>query len=348
MKRQFSLITAFLLISVFSVDVIALGSLENPKNGSVESGVAVISGWYCDARQITIKIDERPEKIAAYGTDRGDTANACGDINNGFGLLFNVNLFGDGMHRLRAYADGVKFADVNFTVSTLGQNFLRGITYAGILDNFPFVGDKALVQWVESKQNFVIADSLLDSPTKSFNRRMTERLLGEWIFSEIVGIAFGHYFRFYDVFEDSERPGSWFADGFDILDRYVIAGYFPEDNSYALLDVNPDNFDRFYDFNFSSEDVVVGTYYQLYGNSSDFDYPYVALGGKFPASVAVNPMKNAFAASAESIEERERSEDAENEKSKVVSSALVKMTTEELLSIRAKYLDLNGRVTNRQ
>ena len=32
----------------------------------------------------------------------------CGDSNNGFGLLFNWNLLGNGDHTIRALADGVE------------------------------------------------------------------------------------------------------------------------------------------------------------------------------------------------------------------------------------------------
>ena len=33
---------------------------------------------------------------------------ACGDTNNGFGLLYNWNRLGDGVHTVTAYADGVE------------------------------------------------------------------------------------------------------------------------------------------------------------------------------------------------------------------------------------------------
>ena len=53
----------------------------------------------------------------------------CGDSNNGFGLLFNWNLLGDGPHTIRALADGVEFRQATFTVTTLGgEEFVRGVT----------------------------------------------------------------------------------------------------------------------------------------------------------------------------------------------------------------------------
>ena len=50
----------------------------------------------------------------------------CGDSDNGFGLLFNWNLLGDGTHTVRALADGVEFDSATFTVTTLGKEFVRG------------------------------------------------------------------------------------------------------------------------------------------------------------------------------------------------------------------------------
>ena len=35
-----------------------------------------------------------------------DTRSVCGDANNGFGLLVNMNSFGPGAHSVRALADG--------------------------------------------------------------------------------------------------------------------------------------------------------------------------------------------------------------------------------------------------
>jgi hypothetical protein len=50
----------------------AQANLENPQPGSFQSGIGVISGWVCEATEITIEIDGRPLQ-AAYGTTRDDT-----------------------------------------------------------------------------------------------------------------------------------------------------------------------------------------------------------------------------------------------------------------------------------
>ena len=92
-----------------------MGILENPGPGSFQSGIGLFSGWVCDASQIEIEILptgndktrlDRTRLQAAYGTIRSDTAGVCGDTDNGFGLLFNWNLLGDGTHTVRALADG--------------------------------------------------------------------------------------------------------------------------------------------------------------------------------------------------------------------------------------------------
>jgi hypothetical protein len=62
-------------------------ALENPQPASFQSGIGVVSGWACSAQRIDIVFDSFPPVQAAYGTNRGDTAVACGDTDNGFGLL---------------------------------------------------------------------------------------------------------------------------------------------------------------------------------------------------------------------------------------------------------------------
>lgn len=104
------------------------GRLGNPSPHSFQSGIGVISGWVCDANRIEIEFnnDASTRQPAAYGTERLDTAGECGDTNNGFGLLVNWNRLGDGTHTVRALADGVEFGRATFTVTTLGEEFVRG------------------------------------------------------------------------------------------------------------------------------------------------------------------------------------------------------------------------------
>lgn len=133
------------------------GVLENPQRGSFQSGIGVISGWVCQASRVDIEFVGVGTLQAAYGTSRADTQSACGDANNGFGLLFNWNLLGDGTHTVRALVDGTELASATFTVSTLGAEFLRGVNGQATLDNFPVARKQTTIQWQESVQNFIIA-----------------------------------------------------------------------------------------------------------------------------------------------------------------------------------------------
>ena len=136
--------------------------LENPRPGSFQSGIGVISGWACEAEEITIEFEngttgEVSSTMASYGTSRTDTASVCEDDgNNGFGLLFNWNRLGDGMHTVRALADGVEFANATVTVSALEGEFVTGLSGEFMLDGFPGVGQATSIEWEESLQNFVI------------------------------------------------------------------------------------------------------------------------------------------------------------------------------------------------
>ena len=61
----------------------------------------------------------------------------CGDIDNGFGLLFNWNLLRDGEHDVVALVDGVELGRARVTVTTLGQEFLRGVAGRCEAEDFP-------------------------------------------------------------------------------------------------------------------------------------------------------------------------------------------------------------------
>ena len=90
-----------------------------------------MSGWVCDAEEVVIEIDELP-LVAAYGTSRADTAERCGDTDNGFGLLFNWNLLGDGEHTVVAVVDGVELGRATVTVTHAGRRVCAGERRAGV------------------------------------------------------------------------------------------------------------------------------------------------------------------------------------------------------------------------
>ena len=81
--------------------IAGVGYLENPGANSFQSGIGVISGWVCAADAVEIAIGDLALQGAGYGTERLDTEDVCGDTANGFGLLFNWNLLGEGEHTSR-------------------------------------------------------------------------------------------------------------------------------------------------------------------------------------------------------------------------------------------------------
>jgi len=140
-----------------------LGLLENPQAGTFQSGLGLVSGWVCDADEVTFRIDGGEPIDAAYGTGRADTAGICGDADNGFGALLNWNLLGAGEHTIRAYADGIEIGTTTFAVATLGVTFLTGASGTYELDDFPFDGDETTISWQEESQSFVITGSSASS-----------------------------------------------------------------------------------------------------------------------------------------------------------------------------------------
>lgn len=155
--KRFTTIAAAAALAMISSPSQAI--LEIPANGAWVSGIGTISGWWCDANQITIEIDGGAISTqAAYGTERADTAGACGDSNNGYGLLFNWNLLSAGEHTVRAFADGVQFAEHTVFVGTIGQgDFATGLSGQFTLPDFPTAGTSTTIVWQESAQNFVIS-----------------------------------------------------------------------------------------------------------------------------------------------------------------------------------------------
>ena len=134
-----------------------VGALENPGPASFQSGLGLLSGWVCEADVVELEINGGARIAAAYGTARADTAPVCGDPDNGFGLLFNWNLLGDGVQTVVAVADGDEFGRATFTVTTLGVEFLEGGQGETVVVDFPSPGEEVRLIWQQATQNFVLA-----------------------------------------------------------------------------------------------------------------------------------------------------------------------------------------------
>ena len=133
------------------------GFLENPASNSFQSGIGVLSGWVCDAEDITLEINGQTVETS-YGTERSDTESACGDTDNGFGVVFNWSELDDGDYEVLARADGVAFDRATVRVTTLGTAFLEDVTGTCEATDFPETGEMVTLTWQQSQQNFVITD----------------------------------------------------------------------------------------------------------------------------------------------------------------------------------------------
>ena len=132
-----------------------VGSLENPSPNSFQSGIGVLSGWVCTAEEVVITIGDLAPQVAGYGTERLDTLDVCGDTDNGFGLLFNWNLLGDGDHEVIAYVDNLELGRTTVRVTTLGEEFVRGAVGECTVADFPSPGEAVTLTWQQTSQNFV-------------------------------------------------------------------------------------------------------------------------------------------------------------------------------------------------
>ena len=135
------------------------GYLENPGPNSFQSGIGVLSGWVCEADTVELAIGTAGRQVAAYGTERLDTEEACGDTANGFGLLFNWNLLGEGEHEVVAFVDGEELGRATVRVTTLGQEFVRGAEGECMVADFPMTGETVTLEWQQNSQNFVIIET---------------------------------------------------------------------------------------------------------------------------------------------------------------------------------------------
>ena len=107
--------------------------------------------------EVVIELNGQPQP-AAYGTERLDTESMCGDTANGFGLLFNWNLLGEGEHEVVAFVDGEELGRATVRVTTLGAEFVRGAEGECVVEDFPMLGETVTLEWQQNSQNFVITD----------------------------------------------------------------------------------------------------------------------------------------------------------------------------------------------
>ena len=212
-----------------------VGFLENPGATSFQSGIGVISGWVCDAEAVEIVLNGEPQE-AAYGTARLDTEAVCGDSDNGFGLLFNWNLLGDGAHEVVALVDGVELDRATVMVTTLGAEFLRDVTGTCTAADFPTGDETVTLAWQQTQQNFVIVDG--PAPASTTNRVGTPGVgylenPGPHSFQSGIGVISGWVCEGAEVVIELNGAGQPAAYGTERLDTEPVCG--DTDNGFGLL-----------------------------------------------------------------------------------------------------------------
>jgi hypothetical protein len=137
----------------------AMAFFENPQTGSFQSGAGLLYGWSCQGPAIAIVIDGGAPIHVPYGSTRPDTATACGDSNTltGFGLLYNYNKLGNGLHSAQLFVNGQPIGSPSqFTVTAPAGEFLEGASKEVTVANFPAAGRTTTLIWQQALQNFVI------------------------------------------------------------------------------------------------------------------------------------------------------------------------------------------------
>jgi hypothetical protein len=138
------------------------GLLEIPGSESTQSGIGMISGWHCTAREVEVHIDGRSMGKMTVNSPRQDVRSAnpgCSNPLPGYGMLFNYNLLNPGEHYAEVLADGKLQRGWSFRSAQSGnEEFLTGVNRTAELENFPTIGQTAVLAWSEEAQNFVVSD----------------------------------------------------------------------------------------------------------------------------------------------------------------------------------------------
>ena len=137
--------------------------VEVPGNSSFQSGIGYVSGWVCDAETVAIVIDGGLHlPPVARHISRGDTEAVCGDQNNGFVLLWNWNLIGEGTYTAALVVDGRTVQENRFTVTTLGEEFVTGLDLDVVVTDFPSPRESITLRWQQGVQGFVLVPDPAD------------------------------------------------------------------------------------------------------------------------------------------------------------------------------------------
>ena len=184
-----------------------VGALDRLGTEAFQSGLGFISGWVCEAEQVEIEFDGTTLVEAPYGLHQEATREACGDRNNGFGLVVNWNRLGDGKHTVRALADGVEFGAATVHVTTFGVEVLTDAQGDYLLGDFPGVGQQIRLVWQEAAQNFALA-ALSPAPERAPSLENPPDQSDPPVLSDLLGVL------------ENPAPGS-FQSGVSIVSGWV-------------------------------------------------------------------------------------------------------------------------------
>lgn len=163
MKRSKFVLLASLLFSLSVLPATATsgtqGVLGTPVEGTIVSGVGVISGYHCASKNIEVFIDGASIGKAGAGTRLLGTQGVCGRTDTGFSLLYNFNNLANGQHTVSVNADDAFLESHTFySVQSGGTPWLSGASKTVAVADFPTPNQTATLEWVQSVQNFVVTD----------------------------------------------------------------------------------------------------------------------------------------------------------------------------------------------
>lgn len=156
------IIAAFLLTS----SVAHAATLGIPTPHTTVSGIGVISGWKCEAGELTVRFDGGEPIPLLHGAERTDVLNAgaCDHATAGFLSIMNWGNLGDGEHTAVVYDDGVEFGRSVFTVRRFRDAFVKDAALTLPVQDFPHQGENAVFTWSEATQHLELADAFGASP----------------------------------------------------------------------------------------------------------------------------------------------------------------------------------------
>lgn len=231
-------------LGIGQTDALA-GFLESPSPNATLSGIGFISGWKCDAQDITVRIDGGPSMDMAMDIPREDTRSTCnGEANNGFIIQTNWNNLSAGTHTAVAYDNGIEFDRNTFTVGTPGKEFLVGVTVDIDVPDFPAPGETSRFVWNQSTQHLELAEvySEANPPTTP-----TSSTLAEFQFLLEAGDGAGNMWEMHlEDIRTEESLGSGYvafsgfhtaATGADILIGGIRGSGISHDSSYVNFEM---------------------------------------------------------------------------------------------------------------